>query len=414
MKEKSKVPKIICDDALLKNNKKIYNLLGNFDYIVGNPPWVEVKVLPDNIKKYIQNEYSVSNLYGAFILRSFDFLTPGGYISYVVPRSFTGGRYFYKLRKYLLEKKTLRTISYYKKRNQNFHGGTVLQEMVIISLKNSNSKNTKKVTCVPCYSFSDFKSSKKFKVPIKNMVSRHDLILLLADSSESLKQINRITSYKNFNEHGFRFSTGQLVVHRSKNFLCERNILDSHRIIYPHDILNIDSNYSFSKKIQKESRKKVFAKTIGIPNFDGRNKNKEKARNQISIESYCNSFSEIIIMRRRSHKGDKRRFIGAYITKDLPTHFFLDNGLNFIVNEKKNKKSPSLKSLSRILRSDLFEKFFETVSSNTQINKNDMYLFGIPEVNELNIDIYKRLETIDFNKVKEITKLVNHLYYEVK
>lgn len=406
---KLNLPNFFHVDALVKENSLLAGFTGFFDFVVGNPPWVEVKTLENEIKDYVQSNYEVSNLYGAFLLRGKDFLKSSGHLSYVLPRSFTGGKYYSSLRKKLKEETSIKNISYYKNRNQNFHGGKVLQEMVVISFENDFPTKKSKVSCIPCSDFADFQVNNGFMLEQEELFSNHDLIMILADSFSDFLNIKTISSFKNFEDQGFRFSTGQLVVHRSKNFLRSTAVPNSYRIIYPNNIENICSEMHFtlsSDKIDSNS----YAVTTGVANLDGRAKNQSKKISESNIEKYCNKFDEIILCRRRSHKGDKRRFVGAYVSDQLPKGYFIDNGLNFIVTAEAVLNAPSLKALSRLLRSDLFEYFFECISSNTQINKNDMYLFGIPSVTQENKEIYKQLENCDFNDVTNISLLVEQIY----
>lgn len=404
---KINVPRICIFDALTKS-KGSDELLGKFDFVVGNPPWVEVKELPDQIKDFVQDRYEVSNLYGAFIIRGIEFLRKGGFLSYVVPRSFTGGRYYSKLRAYINSSTSIQKVSYIKNRDQDFHGGKVLQETVVLSLQNRKNQDSHKVKCCPMEDFSESLSS--FEINQNDLFSRHDLIMLLADSEAQFSWLEKIGKLKNFEQHGFRMSTGQLVLHRAKDFLRENFEDGASRVIYTHDIINENGIFSFQQEIRTVKDRKPYAVSIGRKNYDGRNRTKDFDDNKSCINSYRNTFNEVIIFRRRSHKGDLRRFVGLYLRDELPKEYFLENGINFIVAESFMSSSPSLKSLSRILRSDLFEQFFEIISSNTQINKNDMYLLGIPDLTNETRNLYSKIESLDINDLDSINKAVRKLY----
>jgi adenine-specific DNA-methyltransferase len=408
-------PRIYTLDALdLKNSGELDTYLGSFDYVVGNPPWVEVKRLPDSVKLPVQEKFKLSNLYGAFVIQGANFLKPGGHLSYVIPRSFTGGRYYSRLREFLSEECSIESLSYYSKRRQQFYGGEVLQELVVISFSKAVPSNDHKVRCVPCPDISDFRSSNCFFVRQNLLFSRHDQIMLLADSSEQFEWMLSVSNMKNFEEQGFGFSTGQLVLHRAKDFLRDSAASDAHRIIYTHDILNASGHFDFQNEIKRVKDRSPYAVLTGKKNFDGRNKHLGQHSETSTTAKYLNKFPEVIVCRRRSHKGDKRRFVGVYLSQsDLPEGgYFLENGLNYIYAKCRKNCAPSLKALYRILRSDLFENFFEIVSSNTQINKNDMFLFGIPEVSPENQHLFSNLEQLDPNNCTEINEIVDEIYLQ--
>jgi hypothetical protein len=409
---KIECPELHILDALDLVDCSAINLLGGkFDFVVGNPPWVEVKRLPDKVKEAVQRKYLVSNLYGAFILQGINFLKRGGSLSYVIPRSFTGGRYYFKLRQFLSKETSLNKLSYYTNRNQEFHGGDVLQEIVVVSLTNSRPGPRHDVFCLPCNNIENFSSGTSFKINQSDLFSRHDSMMLLAQDPLEFEWMKKISSFPNFEDHGFSFSTGQLVLHRCKDFLKSEPDDGCFRILYGHDIINDSGKFSFQKDIVVKKGRHPYATTIGRKNFDGRRSQLGFADTESTIENYCNRYPEIILCRRRSHKGDKRRFVGIFLSSDIPDAFFLENGLNFIVSKSERPiGSPSLKAFYRIMRSDLFERYFQIVSSNTQLNKNDMYLFGIPSISSRTASIYESLEQTDENDLVAINLLVEDLY----
>jgi hypothetical protein len=410
------VPEISTLDSLdLGENEASHEAIkryGNkFDFVVGNPPWVEVKRLPDAIKGAVQEKYFVSNLYGAFIVQGTAFLKKGGFLSYVVPRSFTGGRYYYKLRELLMTQTSIREISYFANRNQKFHGGDVLQELVVICFAKVSPGKHHEVVCKPCKDLQDFSTKNGFRLRQADLFSRHDLMMLLAGSRDEFEWMMRVSSFASFEEHGFVFSTGQLVLHRSKDFLRSNSGHGAYRILYGHDILNDNGRYYFQTEVEPVKGRYPYAVCEGKKNLDGRRRT--KVIDEISsIENYRNRFGEIIICRRRSHKGDKRRFVGVYLRKALPEGYFLENGLNFVAVDiaRHRKTAPSLAAFFGILCSDLFERYFNIVSSNTQLNKNDMYLLGIPDVGTHTKSIYAALEKLDWNDLRRINPLVEKLY----
>ena len=201
------------------------------------------------------------------------------------------------------------------------------------------------------------------------------------------------------------------MLHRSKDFLRAKPEPGTFRIIYGHDIFNEDGNYSFRRTVEAIKGRESYAVCSGKKNLDGRKKHLSAPSGVSSIESYCNRNREVIVCRRRSHKGDKRRFVGVYLSSELPEGYFLENGLNFIFQTPEHSLSaPPLASVFRILRSDVFERFMAIVSSNTQINKNDMYLFGIPESDGRTKKLYQKLELTDGNDLKVINEIVGKLY----
>lgn len=416
----SKLPDNIlcCGDTLgLNNYNHFEKYFGQFDYVFGNPPWVEAKTLPDNIKNLFQKQYInfSNNLYNAFIFQGLELLKSSGELAYIVPRSFTGGKYYEKLRSKIKNETQVQKISYFSERNGSFCGGKILQERVIFSIKKGVNTNNLSV-CNPQIAENDHKT-KCFIIETNKLFHPYSNIMILANNKTEFEWLENIGKHPNFEEHGFRFSTGQLVPHRHRNFLRENQLSDSdYPIFYPHHISCINGQITYNLNFIKTKDKLPFAVTEGFKNRDGRkNKNGIIIENNITtIDRDLNSFKKIILCKRRTHKGDKRRFVGIYLDRpELPENYFIDNGLNFIVKDNMIKEAPTLKAFYAILMSSTFEKFFEVISSNTQLNKNDMYLFGIPKVNQSNTLIYEQIEKLissGFTQ-NQLDKYVNELYF---
>ncbi|MEM1931728.1 MAG: N-6 DNA methylase [Sulfolobales archaeon] len=73
-----------------------------FDVVLGNPPYLEVKLDRDVKAKYSEVVSGRANLYSLFIYLGLRMLKPGGWLAYVVSSSMNNGAYFKKLREYIL------------------------------------------------------------------------------------------------------------------------------------------------------------------------------------------------------------------------------------------------------------------------------------------------------------------------
>ncbi|EAX47838.1 N-6 DNA methylase [Thermosinus carboxydivorans Nor1] len=91
-----------------------------YDYVVGNPPYLSFglrggQALDPGYGKYLRQafvacaEYKIS-YYALFMQRGIELLKPGGRLGFIVPDSFLLGRYFSKLRRYLLDYTAVKAI----------------------------------------------------------------------------------------------------------------------------------------------------------------------------------------------------------------------------------------------------------------------------------------------------------------
>jgi type I restriction-modification system DNA methylase subunit len=116
---------------------------GTFDVVIGNPPYVsyglrgvgKLSKWEQNLLKTLYNsaEYKI-NMYPLFMERSIDLTIEGGYSSLIVPDSFLLGRYFSKIRAYLLSNSEIKNVVFLP--FKVFIGATI-GVSVIYSLKKS-------------------------------------------------------------------------------------------------------------------------------------------------------------------------------------------------------------------------------------------------------------------------------------
>ena len=87
---------------------------GGFDTIVGNPPYIDVKEMPQEVKAELSRTYRSAqqrfDLYVPFIEKGLQLLRPKGYLSYIVPSMFMRREYGSDIRKVILEESTLSRI----------------------------------------------------------------------------------------------------------------------------------------------------------------------------------------------------------------------------------------------------------------------------------------------------------------
>jgi hypothetical protein len=82
----------------------MFGIKEGFDIVIGNPPYITLRSLDEEIKNYIKQNYRYSrggDIYVAFIERSINLLNKRGILSFIVPNKFFGADYGKAIRKYL-------------------------------------------------------------------------------------------------------------------------------------------------------------------------------------------------------------------------------------------------------------------------------------------------------------------------
>lgn len=126
IQQKVKLPftNIKCGDSLLEDEESEVNVGlfeefkavkdQQFDVIIGNPPYVDIKELDNKIVKKLFSKYSTvenrMNLYSVFVERGLQLLKNGGYFGFIIPNSILINESYSKIRKLLLNNVCLEEI----------------------------------------------------------------------------------------------------------------------------------------------------------------------------------------------------------------------------------------------------------------------------------------------------------------
>ncbi len=124
-----------------KNTLHLYNnLKKEFDYIVGNPPYIRVHNLDVDTRKFIKEKFSYSegtiDIYLCFFEMAFFMIKPDGKIGYITPNSYLHNKSYNKFRDFLKRNKAIHTLTDFKA-NKIFKGYSTYTAITIIEF-NSN------------------------------------------------------------------------------------------------------------------------------------------------------------------------------------------------------------------------------------------------------------------------------------
>lgn len=114
-----KVGNSIIDDIQIASNafiwgqefKEVFIKNRGFDIVLGNPPYVfSSENMTEKEKKYYSNHYAMSeyqeNLYRVFTEKGFNLLKPGGWLGFIIPKTWFTNDYFGKMRSFLMKETT--------------------------------------------------------------------------------------------------------------------------------------------------------------------------------------------------------------------------------------------------------------------------------------------------------------------
>lgn len=123
------VVNVVCCDSL-KGAQKTSSVAvrkfwsQSFQYVIGNPPYLSFglrggQVLEPGYREFLRNTYKESaeyklSYYALFLQRGIDLLEDGGRLGFILPDSFLLGRYYSKIRRYILDNAAIETLAHVK------------------------------------------------------------------------------------------------------------------------------------------------------------------------------------------------------------------------------------------------------------------------------------------------------------
>lgn len=287
-------------------NKKKY------DYIIGNPPYFELKLNEEIKKKYFDIIKGRVNIFSLFIKTGLDLLKDGGYLAYVVPPSMNNGAYFSKLREYVIKNSSLEYLHIIDGAD-NFHLAN--QKVMLIILKKTNSKKSSK------YIFKKngitiFTEDKKFlNKAYKNTVSLKDI--------------------------GYTVKTGSIIWNEHKEKLTnDKN--NSTLLIWASNINN---------------GKIIIGYTKGKPQYI------KNISNDLIIKS------RVVVVNRITGSSKDINIKAAIVNEK---EFVCENHVNVIYMSKNANCNYSLEDIFKALQDKTNIKVMRLISGNTQISKTEL------------------------------------------
>lgn len=287
-------------------NKKKY------DYIIGNPPYFELKLNEEIKKKYFDIIKGRVNIFSLFIKTGLDLLKDGGYLAYVVPPSMNNGAYFSKLREYIIKNSSLEYLHIIDGAD-NFHLAN--QKVMLIILKKTNSKKSSK------YIF------KKNRITI---------------FTEDKNFLNK--SYKNtvsLKDIGYTVKTGNIIWNEHKEKLTnDKN--NSTLLIWASNINN---------------GKIIIGYTKGKPQYI------KNISNDLIIKS------RVVVVNRITGSSKDINIKAAIVNEK---EFVCENHVNVIYMSKNANCNYSLEDILKALQDKINIKVMRLISGNTQISKTEL------------------------------------------
>jgi adenine-specific DNA-methyltransferase len=110
-----------------------------FDFVIGNPPYFEMKLTGDQSSRFSEVVAGRANIFALFFKVGIEALKPGGMLAYVVPPSMNNGAYFKALRRFLTNQNHILSVKVFSKSDLFVDAQTSVQ---VITVKKGKGKSS--------------------------------------------------------------------------------------------------------------------------------------------------------------------------------------------------------------------------------------------------------------------------------
>lgn len=313
--------KIIPEAELYVKDSLLNEEYGQFDIVIGNPPYFEFRPSYKIKQKYSLILNGRTNMFSLFVFQGIKWLKVGGYLAYVVPPSMNNGAYFQKLRNFIVQHTN---IEYLHILDNSKLFNDALQSTMLLVLKKGGNKG--------------------------NYIFKKNGIMIFSENAEYLKLFfnNKLT----LSDIGFRVKTGKIVWNQNKHLLTN-NPKEGIPLIWAHNI-------GFGKLIFPVERKINKPQYIKSKEFD--------IGPAILVNRITGSVKSSILKAALIPPGFK--FLAEnHVNVIFPPNFNNERSLNF------TKKAIEMRNLINIVnqlnKTENYE-IIRSITGNTQISKNEL------------------------------------------
>ncbi|MDH6309081.1 adenine-specific DNA-methyltransferase [Dysgonomonas sp. PFB1-18] len=366
--------------------------LEKFDIIISNPPYFKLSKEDIRVKVSQSIINGQPNIYSLFMAISSCLLNDDGQLIFIVPRSFTSGRYFRLFRNFFLNNIQVSFIHLFNTRKDTFSKDNVLQETLILKGKKKTFSNIdNSIIISSSQGINDLDIPKQKSYPLKDLIDTDSVekIIHLPVNTEEEEIIKLFKTWTgSLNKYDIQISTGPVVAFRSEEFLLENPETDNAPLFWLHNVIKMLVDHPVYRKDKKQYMIISHeSRAILLPN------------------------KNYVFLRRFSSKDDKSRLIAApYFCSTSKANFIgVENKLNYIYRPKGHLERFETMGISALLDSDLFDTYFRTFNGNVNVSATELREMPMPPL-EIIKEIGKQLILKNDFSIENVNEIVNSFF----
>jgi adenine-specific DNA-methyltransferase len=336
-----------------------------FNGVVMNPPYFKVRKDSRYARVMDAIVHGQPNVYAFFMALAARLLREEGELVAITPRSFCNGLYFREFRQWFFRRMALDHIHLFESRTDTFRDSSVLQESVITK-SHRLGQACSTITVTTSFGRDLGKGVGRSQVPADNVVDRScgDCIVRIPGSAEDRRIIALVESIPTrFADIGLRISTGPVVMFRATEHLVRQpRAAGSAPLLLPHNVKPFTTTWPLGKN----------GKPAAIRMCD------ESFRLLVPTRNY-------VLLKRFSAKEERRRLVaGCFLRGEYSiSHVGIENHVNYIYHADRELSEDEVYGIASVFNSTLLDRYFRTISGNTQVNATEIRTMKFPDLSTL-------------------------------
>ncbi len=278
-------------------------------------------------------------------------LKPGGQLIFLVPRSFTSGRYFAGFRRHLHHQLGLQSLHVFTSRRATFAADAVLQETLICHYRRGPHADPVVISSSRGDGCTDVDS--RLAVPHRLVVDAGGEIRIPVDATD-LRCLTQLSGLEPLRDLGIEVSTGKIVPFRAGPFLQPRATPDSVPLLW----------------MQHVDRRGIH--WPAGPGFRKPQHIRNTAPGLIDNTTY-------VLVRRLSSKDEAQRVTAGVYPGSLPgSQIGLENHLNYLYRQQNTLDQAEAWGLASWLNSPIVDRYVRITNGHTQVNATELRNLPVP------------------------------------
>jgi adenine-specific DNA-methyltransferase len=335
------------------------------DGVIMNPPYFKLRKDSVHAKLMEKIVHGQPNIYAFFMALAARLLKQNGEIVAITPRSFCNGLYFRGFRHWYFDRVTLDHIHIFESRTETFKHSNVLQESIITKVHRLGSPSAT-IAVTTSFGADLTNGSQRCDVPAGDIIdnSSGDYVIRIPEGQDDRDIMQLVESLPlRFAETGLRISTGPVVLFRATEYILG-GATDKSAVplLHPHNVKPFATPWPLAKNGKHRAFKCC----------------EDSLRLLVPTRNY-------VLIKRFSSKEEKRRLTAAcLLAADFPFPYVaIENHVNYVYHAERGLTEDEVYGIAALFNSTLIDRYFRTISGNTQVNATEIRAMNFPDLDQL-------------------------------